>query len=162
MRLGRRNKNIYGLGVGISVVFEILGHFLVKGGRHHHVVEWLTLCYIMHDTIRCYLTQETNIYGLGVRISMVFEIFGHFLFKVVGPPCTIMTYIPLDATWHNKQEYIWFRSGDLNSFWKIWALPVSRGTGPLCMVMTYIQSNATWHKKQYIYGLSVESQWFFR
>jgi hypothetical protein len=156
MRLGTRNKNIYGLGVGISVVFEILGHFLFMGGRHHHVVEWLTYHQMQLNA------RNNNIYGLGVRISMVFEIFGHFLFKVVGPPCTVMTYIPLDATWHNKQEYIWFRSGDLNSFWKIWTLPVSRGTGPLCMVMTYIQSNATWHKKQYIYGLSVESQWFFR
>jgi hypothetical protein len=30
-------KNMYGLGVEISMVFEILRHFLIKGGRDHHV-----------------------------------------------------------------------------------------------------------------------------
>jgi hypothetical protein len=32
-------------------------------------------------TIRCYLTQKTRIYDLGVWISTVFKLFGHFLFK---------------------------------------------------------------------------------
>jgi hypothetical protein len=31
MLLDTRNKNIYGLGVGISRVFEIFGHFLYQG-----------------------------------------------------------------------------------------------------------------------------------
>jgi hypothetical protein len=31
MRLDTRNKNIYGLGVGFSMVFEIFGHFLFQG-----------------------------------------------------------------------------------------------------------------------------------
>jgi hypothetical protein len=29
----------------------------------------------------------------------------------MGPRCTFMTYIPSDATWHKKQEYIWFGVG---------------------------------------------------
>jgi hypothetical protein len=33
MLLDTRNKNIYGLGVGISTVFKILGHFLFKGDK---------------------------------------------------------------------------------------------------------------------------------
>jgi hypothetical protein len=37
MLLDTRNKNIYGLGVGISMNFEIIGHFLLKGGWDHHV-----------------------------------------------------------------------------------------------------------------------------
>jgi hypothetical protein len=32
MLLHTRNKNMYGLGVGISTVFEKCGHFLFKGG----------------------------------------------------------------------------------------------------------------------------------
>jgi hypothetical protein len=32
MFLDTRNKNMYGLGVGISTVFEIAEHFLFKGG----------------------------------------------------------------------------------------------------------------------------------
>jgi hypothetical protein len=50
-----RNKNMYGLGVGISTVFEILGHFLFREDR--------TTPYD-HDlfTIRCSLTQGTRTY----------------------------------------------------------------------------------------------------
>jgi hypothetical protein len=33
MFLDTRNKNMYGLGVGISTVFEIAEHFLFNGGR---------------------------------------------------------------------------------------------------------------------------------
>jgi hypothetical protein len=32
-----RIKVMYGLAVGISIVFEILGHFLFKGGWDHPV-----------------------------------------------------------------------------------------------------------------------------
>jgi hypothetical protein len=33
----------------------------------------------------------------------------------------VITYLPSDAAWHKKQEYIWLRGGDLNGFK---ALPV--------------------------------------
>jgi hypothetical protein len=36
--------------------------------------------------------------GLGVEISMVFEIFGHFLFQRMEPPRNVMNYIPSDET----------------------------------------------------------------
>jgi hypothetical protein len=61
------------LGVGISMVFEIIRHFLLNGGRDHHVRSWLTYHQMLLDT--------TNKNGLGVGISTVFEIFGQFLFK---------------------------------------------------------------------------------
>jgi hypothetical protein len=67
-------------------------------------------------------TTNKNIYGIGVGISMVFEILGHFLFK--GAPYTVMIYIQSDATSYKKQIYIWFRGGDLNVFRNIWACPV--------------------------------------
>jgi hypothetical protein len=35
--LDTRNKNIYGLGVGISTLFEIFMHFLFKRGGDHPV-----------------------------------------------------------------------------------------------------------------------------
>jgi hypothetical protein len=59
-------------------------------------------------------TRNCNICGLEVGISMVFEIIRHFLFEGLGDGTTIQ--ILSDGTWHKKQEYIWFREGDLNSF----------------------------------------------
>jgi hypothetical protein len=46
---------LYGLGVGISMVFEIFGNFQYQGDR---------ITPYGHDlhTIRCYLTQEIKIY----------------------------------------------------------------------------------------------------
>jgi hypothetical protein len=54
MFLDTRNKNRYGFGVGISTVFEIVGHFLFQGGWDHPYG---------HDlhTILCPLTQESRI-----------------------------------------------------------------------------------------------------
>jgi hypothetical protein len=74
--------------------------------------------YDLH-TIRWYLTQERSIhvYGLGVGISTVFKIFGHFLCQgETGPLCMVMTYTPSAATLHKKQEYVLFRGRDLNGF----------------------------------------------
>jgi hypothetical protein len=55
MLLNTRNKNIYGLGVGISTVFKIFSNFPFLGGgvdpRGHG-----------QNTIGCYLTHETRIY----------------------------------------------------------------------------------------------------
>jgi hypothetical protein len=57
MLLDIRNKNIYGLGVGISTVFEIFGHFLYQE-RGERITPY---GYDLH-TISWYLTQETRIY----------------------------------------------------------------------------------------------------
>jgi hypothetical protein len=38
MLLDTRNKNIYGLEVGISTVFEIFGHFLYQGEQDYSVM----------------------------------------------------------------------------------------------------------------------------
>jgi hypothetical protein len=46
--------------------------------------------------------------------------------------------VPSNATSHKKQQNIWFRGRNLNSFQDMWALSVLRGTGQLHMVMTYI------------------------
>jgi hypothetical protein len=52
-----------------------------------------------------------------VRISTVFEIFGHYLFK---GDCMIMTYIhvPSNAPWYKEEEYtcIQLWSGEFDSF----------------------------------------------
>jgi hypothetical protein len=48
-----RNKNIHGLGVGISTVFKIFGHFLYQGGQDHSV--WLL-------TLHHHLLLDTRIY----------------------------------------------------------------------------------------------------
>jgi hypothetical protein len=77
---GTRNKNIYGLRMGISTVFKILGHLLFKGGRGHAVWSWLK-CYQM------LLEKRNGIYGLRAVISTVLEIFSNFPFlgDVVDP-----------------------------------------------------------------------------
>jgi hypothetical protein len=49
-------------------------------------------------------------YGLGVRISRIFEILRHFLFQGMGLTHMVMTYIPSDARYQNH-EYIWFKWG---------------------------------------------------
>jgi hypothetical protein len=56
------------------MVFKILEYFLFQG-------EMGPPCMVM--TIRCPLTQESRIYmyGLGVGMSTVFKILGHFPFK---------------------------------------------------------------------------------
>jgi hypothetical protein len=73
MFLDTWNKNMYGLGVGISLVFEILGHFLFKDVWDHPAWSWPTYHQMLLD-------KTNNIYGLGVGVSKVFEIFSNFLF----------------------------------------------------------------------------------
>jgi hypothetical protein len=49
---------------------------------------------------------------------------GYITLRGTGPLCMVMIYILSDATWHKKQEHVWFRGGDLNGFWGIRTLPV--------------------------------------
>jgi hypothetical protein len=92
---------IYGLWVGILKVFKILEHLWFKGD--------VTIPF-GHDqhTIKCSFRQGTRIYmvyGWGSqRFSIYLSISG---FKGTGPLRMAMIYIPSDATWHTKQEYIY-------------------------------------------------------
>jgi hypothetical protein len=67
MFLDTINKNIhvYGLGLGISTVFKILGHLLFKGGQDHPIWSWPTYNQMLIDT------RNKNIYSLGVGVSTV-------------------------------------------------------------------------------------------
>jgi hypothetical protein len=72
--------------------FEILGHFLFKGGWNHYL--WSGVIYhqmLLH-------TRNKAIYGLGVGISMVFDILGQLLFMGDGTTPYGKTYLPSDAT----------------------------------------------------------------
>jgi hypothetical protein len=83
--------------VGISTVFAILRHFetlCVSGEWNHRVWSWPIYHQISLDT------RNKNMYGLGMEISMIFEILGYFLFQGRGGavlPRFFMTYIPSDA-----------------------------------------------------------------
>jgi hypothetical protein len=111
-----QETRIYGLGVGISIFFEILGHFLFKREWDYHVRSWLTYHQMLLDT------RNKNTYGLGVRISTVFQIFGHFLFKENG---TTSYGHDLHVIWCSKeQEYILFRVGEFNCFKDIKKFPL--------------------------------------
>jgi hypothetical protein len=67
---------MFGLGVVISTIFKILGHFLFQeeGGRGMGPPR-MVMTYIQSDT------RIKDMNGLGVVISMVFKILGHFLLK---------------------------------------------------------------------------------
>jgi hypothetical protein len=73
---------MYSLGVGVSTVFEILGHFLFKGGQDHpyghdlHTIRWS----LTQRNQMVLDTRNKNLYGLGVGFSIVFEIFSNFPF----------------------------------------------------------------------------------
>jgi hypothetical protein len=92
MLLNTRNKNIYGLGVGISTVFKIFSNFNFLGGgvdpRGHDL-----------HTIGCPLTQGTRIYMVLGRGSQRFSRYSAVsLSWGVGLTSGVMTYIPLDAS----------------------------------------------------------------
>jgi CRISPR/Cas system CMR-associated protein Cmr3 (group 5 of RAMP superfamily) len=77
MLLDTRSNNISCLEVGISKVFEILGHLLFKGDRTTKYSHDLTYHQMLLHT------RNNKISGLRVEISTVFEIFGHFLYQGV-------------------------------------------------------------------------------
>ena len=68
---------------GILTVLEILGHFLFQGsrGRWDHPV-WSRYMYIYHQMFLD--SRNKNMYGLGVGILIVFEIFSQFPIWRVG------------------------------------------------------------------------------
>jgi hypothetical protein len=66
---------MYGLEVGILPVFEILVHFLFHGIGSPRMV----MTYIYHQMSLD--TRIQDMYDLGVRISTVPKILGHFLSK---------------------------------------------------------------------------------
>jgi hypothetical protein len=72
MFLDTRNKSMYGLGVGISTVFEILGHFLFEGDK---TIKYGHNLHIYHQMFLN--TRNKNIFSLGVGILIVFEIFSN-------------------------------------------------------------------------------------
>jgi hypothetical protein len=116
MFLDKRNKNIYGLGVGISTVFEVLGHFLFQGGWDHPVWSSPTYHQMSLDT------RMKDMYGLGVGISMVFEILGQLRGNRTIPYGHDLYTIRCSLT-RETNIYI----GDLNSFRDFYQFPVSGG-----------------------------------
>ena len=61
-------KNIYGLGVGISTIFEMTCSFQIRGWRRRRVDDHWT----------CFVMPINNVYGLWVGISTVFEMTCNF------------------------------------------------------------------------------------
>jgi hypothetical protein len=67
MLLDTRNENTHGLGVGVSMVFEIFGHLLYQRGQDHSVWYLTSHHHLLLDT------RNKNIYGfIWVGISTVF------------------------------------------------------------------------------------------
>jgi hypothetical protein len=77
-------------------------------------------------------------YGLGMGISTVFEVFDHLLIK--GDRTSLYGHVLHTIRCYLTREYTWFVGLDLNNLQDILALPVSRGTGPFRMVMAYTPS----------------------
>jgi hypothetical protein len=112
--LGTTQACTRGIGVQISIVLEVIGHFLFKMGClwNSPVRSWLS-------TIACSLTQGTRIYrymgyGLGSqRFSRYWSTSG---LRGTGPYRMVMVSIPSNVHWHKEQEYVWFMGGNLSGF----------------------------------------------
>jgi hypothetical protein len=76
MLLDTRNNDTYGLRVGISMVFKILGTSCLRG-QNQSIWSWPTY----HHMFIYAKNKNTWMFGVGVEITSVFEILGHFLFK---------------------------------------------------------------------------------
>lgn len=115
---------IYGLGVVITTVFNIFGHFLFNGSQDQAQGLWST---------RHLMSLEKNkkrIYMYVVKgwDSQPFKIhLGSYCSR--GPRQTngFMTYTPFDAVWHKEQEFIWFKDEILSLFIDMLALSVRWG-----------------------------------
>jgi hypothetical protein len=83
-------------------------------------------------TLRCCLTEETRmdmVWGWGPQWFWDNRSGTRPAWGRMRLPCTVMTYIPSDATWHKKQEYVWFRGEDLSSFRNKMGTSCLRGKG---------------------------------
>ena len=98
--------------------------------------------------IECLIIRSKSIYGLGVRIWAVSEILCLLWLWGVGhnpeghpppsppPPPWSMS---LNASYHKKQGYIWFKGGYLNGFfYEMTGLGIPQGTPGLCHWMPLI------------------------
>jgi hypothetical protein len=121
--------------------FLIFGHFLyhyqwdsLSTSYGHDLPSDTTWHKIFHD-----LPSDTTWHKIFKGGDLeVFETFGHFHLRGMGPPCTVMTCIPSDlwdVTWHKK---LWG--------WGSQRFSINLITS--CMVMTCIPSDASTHKKQ--------------
>lgn len=110
MLLDTKNKNFCGLGVGISTVFKMFGHFLFEGDQDHPRAHGL------HVHIICLLTLKTLIYMVCNGDLNEFWNIEHFLCQ--GDGRTPYGYnIYDDAKLHKKQEYKWLYKGwDVDKF----------------------------------------------
>jgi hypothetical protein len=79
MTLNTRNKNIYGLWVGISTVFNILEHLRIKGEGSLRMV-MTTYKWMLLDT----KNKTVIIWFRGGDLKSFLQILEHFLFKGDG------------------------------------------------------------------------------
>jgi hypothetical protein len=91
--------------VGISMVFEIIGHFLFYGGWDHHVRSWL----IYHQVIL--ETRNNTIYGQWWGSQRFSRYLSTYCLRGDRTTPMVMTYIPSHAPWHKDQEYVWLGVG---------------------------------------------------
>jgi hypothetical protein len=96
MLLDTREKNIYGFGWGSQWFVRYMGTSCLKRGWDHHVRPWLAYHKMLLDTRSKNI--YTCMYGLGVGISTVFDIFVYFLYQGDRIIRYVMTCIPSDAT----------------------------------------------------------------
>ena len=102
---GTREENVW-------KVFTIYGH----DGHLDYVTQGL-------GRWMCLIIRNKNIYGLGVGILTVSELL-HILWSKGGGACPEGPpgdhwSVPLNASCHKDQEYIWFSGGNLNGLHNI-------------------------------------------
>jgi hypothetical protein len=123
----------------------------------HNYSVWPKSAYhqMLHDP------RNNTIYSLIVVISTVFNIhvLEHLWFQGCGTTPYDNDYIPPDATWHKKQEYIWIRGGESQQFSKYLGTSCFKGvrvytvwSWPTCHLMLLDTRN-----KNIIYSLEVDN-----
>jgi hypothetical protein len=154
-----RSAYICDLGVGISTVFEIIGHFLFKGERlwgHVPSMVMTTYHYMFSDT------RNKNIYGLWVGISTVFKILEHLQFRGTGPFRMVMINIPSNAPCH-KNIPVYGLGVGISMVFEILGHSLFNG-----LLDHHVQSCLTYHqmlldtRNKNIYSLGVENSTVFK
>ena len=154
MRLILRNKNIYGLWVGIWTVSKMLCILWNEGGEACPGGPpgvprsmWLNVPYhkehglgrvfwtlMMGPCPKCYIPSFMQI-GPAVPEKKIFEVFFYYIWAWRPPwSCdldhpVVPRSMSLNAPYLKEQEYIWIMGGDLNGLLRYYAFYEMKGVG---------------------------------
>lgn len=179
----KRNNNIYGLGFGISPLFQIIWIFPVSRAAEHSRV---VMTYIQDAS---WHKEQQYIWFRSGNLKNFQDIRALPVLEESGSNLRLMNYMQFDVQWQRNKNVYGFGSRPLPvrvpilKRWGLrrgtcdlsakmtgpifkhflylgvgtifWALPISGESGPPPELIQYILFDAPWHKKQDRYGLGL-------